>query len=127
MQKQFKQSGRLVYEYNPFHNLILASPTSLTVAQETFYFQTGDVCDFNISGSLIPLDLNHPLEIEIQPSYDGSINLISQDNLNQAILINSRFTAEELDTYRIIDRKGSNDTNLYEEQYLGAQTKLQSK
>ncbi len=124
LQKQFKQSGRLVYEYNPFHNLILSEDKVLDYKDQTFYFQTGDICDFNISGSLLPLDLNHPLELEIQPSYDGSVNLIAQDNLNQAILVNSRFSAEELDTYRIIDRKGSNDTNLYEEGYLQPQIKL---
>jgi len=40
------------------------------------------------------------------------------------LLVNSRFTAEELDTYRIIDRRGSNDTNIYEEDYLLQQTCL---
>lgn len=124
LQKQFKQSGRLVYEYNPFHNLILQSNKVLNYKDQDFYFQTGDICDFNVAGSLLPFNLNHPLELEIQPSYDGSINLIAQDNLNQAILVNSRFSAEELDTYRIIDRRGSNDTNLYEEQNLQPQIKL---
>jgi hypothetical protein len=113
--KQFLQSGRLVYEYNPLHNLILADATSLTIDQETFYFKTGDICDFNISGSLLPLDLSHPVSMEIQPSYDGSVNLVMVDNKNAALLINSRFSVLGLDMYRIVDRKGSNDSNLYEE------------
>jgi len=55
----------------------LSEDKVLDYKDQTFYFQTGDICDFNISGSLLPLDLNHPLELEIQPSYDGSVNLIA--------------------------------------------------
>ena len=35
-------------------------------------------------------DLNHPLEIECQDSYDGSVNLIFNDNIPR--LINTRFS-----------------------------------
>jgi hypothetical protein len=73
---------------------------------------------------LIPLNLKNPVNLEVQPSYDGSVNLIVYDNLNNALLVNSRFSVDELDTYRIIDRRGSNDTNLYEEKFLTSQIKL---
>ena len=37
-------------------------------------------------------DLNHPVDIEVQESYDGSVNLILNDDLNNPRIINSRFT-----------------------------------
>lgn len=124
LQRMYKQAGKLVYDYNPFHNLILAKPRELSLNGEEYYFKIGDIYDFDVDQSLIPLNLKNPVNLEIQPSYDGSVNVIAYDNLNNALLVNSRFSAEELDTYRIIDRKGTNDTNLYEEQYLKTQTKL---
>lgn len=72
------------------------------------------------AGSLIDLDteqlnfdLNHPVEIEVQPSYDGSVNLILNDDKNIPRLINFRFSVREKDTYEIVDRIGENDTNIY--------------
>jgi hypothetical protein len=57
--------------------------------------------------------LNHPVDIEIQPSYDGSVNLILNDDKNIPRLINSRFSVREKNTYEIVDRIGENDTNIY--------------
>ena len=72
------------------------------------------------AGSLIDLDtdklnfdINHPVNIEVQPSYDGSVNLILNDGKNIPRLINSRFSAREKNTYEIVDRIGENDTNIY--------------
>ena len=72
------------------------------------------------AGSLIDLDtdklnfdINHPVDIEVQPSYDGSVNLILNDGKNIPRLINSRFSAREKNTYEIVDRIGENDTNIY--------------
>ena len=58
-------------------------------------------------------DLEHPVDIEVQPSYDGSVNLILNDNKNIPRLINSRFSVREKNTYEIVDRIGENDTNIY--------------
>lgn len=125
LQRIYQQEGRLVYDYNPFHNLILQAPREpMSIDDKTYYFKQGDLYNFDVDASLIPFDLKHPIDLEIQPSYDGSVNVIAYDNLNQAILVNSRFSAEELDTYRIIDRRGFNDTNLYEEAYLKPQVQL---
>ena len=86
---------------------------------------------FAKAGSLIDLDtdklnfdLNHPVDITIQPSYDGSVNLILNDNKNIPRLINSRFSAREKSTYEIVDRIGENDTNIYNSKSFDKDTSL---
>ena len=64
---------------------------------------------------LINFSLNNPVQIEVQPSYDGSVNLILNDDRNPPRLINSRFSTKELNTYEIVDRIGDNDTNIYDD------------
>ena len=83
------------------------------------------------AGSLIDLDteqlnfdLDHPVEIEVQPSYDGSVNLLLNDNKNIPRLINSRFSVREKDTYEIVDRIGENDTNIYNSKTFDKDTSL---
>ena len=83
------------------------------------------------AGSLIDLDteklnfsLNHPVEIEVQPSYDGSVNLILNDDRNIPRLINSRFSVREKNTYEIVDRIGENDTNIYNSETFDKDTSL---
>jgi hypothetical protein len=68
--------------------------------------------------------LNHPVDIEIQPSYDGSVNLILNDDKNIPRLINSRFSVREKDTYEIVDRIGENDTNIYNSKTFDKDTSL---
>ena len=50
-----------------------------------------------------------------QYSYDGSVNLILNDGLNEPKLINTRFSATGQNTYEIVDRKGNADTNIYDD------------
>ena len=83
------------------------------------------------AGSLIDLDteklnfsLNNPVEIEVQPSYDGSVNLILNDDKNIPRLINSRFSVREKNTYEIVDRIGENDTNIYNSNSFDKDTSL---
>ena len=83
------------------------------------------------AGSVIDLDteqlnfdLNHPVDIEVQPSYDGSVNLILNDNKNIPRLINSRFSVREKNTYEIVDRIGENDTNIYNSKTFNKDTSL---
>ena len=83
------------------------------------------------AGSVIDLDteqlnfdLNHPVNIEVQPSYDGSVNLILNDNKNIPRLINSRFSVREKNTYEIVDRIGENDTNIYNSKTFNKDTSL---
>jgi hypothetical protein len=82
-------------------------------------------------GTIVDLDtehlnfsLNNPVEIEAQPSYDGSVNLILNDNRNIPRLINTRFTTRQLNTYEVVDRIGDNDTNLYDDSQFDLDTSL---
>jgi hypothetical protein len=50
-----------------------------------------------------------------QYSYDGSVNLIISDGINIPKLINTRFSATGKNTYEIVDRKGNNDSNIYDQ------------
>lgn len=75
--------------------------------------EKGELVDF-VTDEL-KFDLNHPVNIVPQYSYDGSVNLIINDGINTPKLINSRFSATGKNTYEIIDRKGNNDTNIYDQ------------
>ena len=75
--------------------------------------EAGELCDF-ITDEL-SFSLDHPVHIIPQHSYDCSVNLIINDGLNTPRLINSRFSATGRNTYEIVDRKGNNDTNIYDQ------------
>lgn len=75
--------------------------------------ESGELVDF-ITNEL-KLSLEHPVHIVPQHSYDGSVNLIINDGINIPRLINSRFSATGKNTYEVVDRKGNNDTNIYDQ------------
>ena len=75
--------------------------------------EAGELVDFVTSE--LSFDLSHPVEMLPQYSYDGSVNLILNDGLNIPRLINSRFTVTGRNTYKVVDRKGDNDTNIYDQ------------
>lgn len=75
--------------------------------------EAGEIVDF-ITNEL-NFDLEHPVEMLPQYSYDGSVNLILNDGKNSPKLINSRFSATGKNTYEVCDRKGNNDTNIYDQ------------
>lgn len=95
-----EQEGYLANKYSPFFNLVKNNNIS--------YFTTKNL-NFNI---------NKPLDIIIQDSYDGSVNLIINDDSNRPRLINSRFSTKENDTYVIPDHFGNKDTSLYDDNSL---------
>ena len=135
--------GNLVYEYNPFRNYRLTQDKYLyqgdyyTMEElqkefkitpsrdnkswegvpdnqdEPVLYEKGQLIDF-VTNEL-KFSLDHPVHIVPQYSYDGSVNLIINDGLNIPRLINSRFSATGRNTYEIVDRKGSNDTNIYDQ------------
>src|ERR1041385_4363952 len=69
--KIFNQMGDIVYEYNPFHNLRDSN--------------TGQLKDFTTDQ--LNFNLNKPLDLEVQPSYDGTVNLIVNDDLNPPLIV----------------------------------------
>ena len=82
-------------------------------SSEIALHEKGELTDF-ITDEL-SFNIEHPVNIVPQYSYDGSVNLILNDGINPPRLINSRFSATGMNTYEIIDRKGNNDTNIYDE------------
>lgn len=97
-----KEHGKLEYVYRPLNN-----------------FNGGE-----FTTNLLNFDINHPLQIDCQKSYDASVNLIFTDNKNIPRLINTRFSLYGGGEYKIIDRKGDEDTNQYEESDFEYSTSL---
>lgn len=105
--KVYNQEGDLKYEYNPLRNLRLA---------------TGELTEMRTNK--LNFSLNSPIDITVQPSYDGTVNLILNDDRNPPRLINTRFTPVEDKRYKIIDRNGNNDTNIYDIDNVDQTTRL---
>ena len=97
--RTIKNKGKIVYEYNPLYNY----------RNE----ETGELGDF-VSQKL-NFDLNHPVDMLPSYTYDGTVNLILNDDKNYPKLINTRFTDLGNNEYERIDRKGNADTNIYDD------------
>ena len=83
------------------------------VTDEIILHEKGELVDF-ITDEL-SFSIKSPVIITPQYSYDGSVNLIINDGVNIPRMINSRFSATGRNTYEIVDRKGNNDTNIYDQ------------
>ena len=105
--KKYPQEGDLRHTYSALRNKV--NPDDSLV-------------DFNTNE--LSINLNNPLNIECQPSYDGTVNLIINDDINPPRIINSRFTKIEDNRYRIINRNQKEQTNLYKEGQIDLQTRL---
>lgn len=68
--------------------------------------------------------LTNPIKTEIQPSYDGTVNIIFTDNINPPRIVNSRFSQLEGNRFEIIDRTGTNDENVYTDDNFETLTSL---
>lgn len=97
--------GSLVYQYNPFYNLQNPIPSDNESALK----------GLRINSKQAEIDITVPITLEVEPSYDDSVNLIIADNANPAKIVNSRFYQTSTMTYEIADRKGNLDTNIYSE------------
>lgn len=105
--KTYRQEGDLAHEYNPLRNML---------------DEDNKITDFNTDE--LDIDLNNPLNIECQPSYDGTVNLIINDDKNPPRIINSRFSKIEDNRYKIITRNQLEQTNLYRKGKIDQQTRL---
>lgn len=136
MYKVVPTEGYLAWEYNPLRNYRLnqnmyekdgkyyteeefftlnpnVNKDDLELPDNWILRESGELVDF-ITNEL-SFNLSNPVEILPQYSYDGSVNLILNDGLNIPRLINSRFTVTGKNTYKVVDRKGDNDTNIYDQ------------
>ena len=105
--KKYRQEGDMAHEYNPLRNVL---------------DENNQIVDFDTDE--LDIDLNHPLNLECQPSYDGTVNLIINDDKNPPRIINTRFSKIEDDRYKIINRNQREQTNLYKVGKIDQQTRL---
>ena len=70
--KTYPEEGEFQHAYSPLRNLV----------------KDGKLSDFTISVDKLPININNPLSIECQPSYDGTVNLIISDDENSIRCIN---------------------------------------
>ena len=105
--KSYPQEGDLQHSYSPLKTLLKSD---------------NSIANFNTTE--LSIDLNHPLNIECQPSYDGTVNLIINDDKNPPRIINSRFSKIEDNRFKIINRNQTEQTNLYKEGSVDLSTRL---
>lgn len=144
MCKKTPTEGNIVYEYNPFRNYRIdrdmfeyeghlytqeelksnfgiidnngtwqATKPGTDLQTLPVLVEAGSLVDFETDQ--LQFDIQHPVDIIPQYSYDGSVNLIFNDGKNIPRLVNSRFTTLSKNTYKVMDRKGNNDTNIYDQ------------
>ena len=118
--KKYNQEGDMAHEYRPLRNKLLAGQQQESETGQQI--KPKDLTDFRTKE--ISVDLDNPLNIECQPSYDGTVNLIINDDKNPPRIINTRFSAIEDNRYRIINRNQKEQTNIYEETMIDQQTRL---
>ena len=124
--KQLSQKGNLVYEYNPFKTFRINTTGDSELVDELGNpLPKGSILDLDTSK--LKFDLKHPVDMTIQPSYDGSVNVILNDGINEPRMINSRFSVTGMDTYQIVDREGDNDTNIYDKESFDTDISLYKK
>lgn len=100
----FEEDGNLLYEYKPFQNLkVTKSDGSI------------DLSDLSLPAYKANIDINKPISLDTEVSYDDSINLLVNDRTNPLKIVNSRFYLVDSSNYKIADRKGNVDTNIYTE------------
>lgn len=107
--KKYKDQGDIAWEYNPLRNL---------------KDKDDQITDFNVSNEKLNINLEKPIDIECQSSYDGSTNLIFNDDQNPPRIVNTRIALLENNRYKVINRNQIEQTNLYTEDKLDQQTRL---
>lgn len=106
------ESGEFVNEYKPLRNII-----DTTSNDES----KNNIVNFDVE---LNSDLTKPLDIDCQYSYDGTVNLILNDDCNAPRIINTRFSKLEDNHYKIINRNQLEQTNLYKDTEVDKQTRL---
>lgn len=118
--KKYNQEGDMAHEYQPLRNKLAVGDEQTDENGQVI--KPNDLVDFRTDE--IDVDLDNPLNLECQPSYDGTVNLIINDDKHPPRIINTRFSAIEDNRYRIINRNQKEQTNIYEETMIDQQTRL---
>ena len=111
--KKYQSEGDLSWEYNPLHNII----TDKGENNDPHALSDFDTAELN-------LDVEHPVEVEVQPSYDGSVNLIINDDHDVPRIVNSAFTVQEGWKYKRVIRDQQKQTNYHHEGDIEKTTRL---
>lgn len=107
---------KLQYVYKPLHNLV--KETKDSNGQITRSLNDLRTTKFNF-------DLEHHIEIDFQPSYDESINIIFNDGKNIPRLVNNGFSPYGNNEVKIVKRiQNLLETNVYEEENFEYNTSL---
>lgn len=69
-------------------------------------------------------DYQTPVEMELVDEYDGSENIIINNDKKFPTLINSRFSVQENNTYLIPEHSGNSVTNIYNEDSFNIESSL---
>jgi hypothetical protein len=99
--------GKMQEKYSALHNLLTSE---------------GQISAFR--SDKLNYNLNSSIEIDTQLSYDDSINLILNNNIDSPRIINSRFAKLGNDKYEYIVRTQQNQTNIYTEDNVDSETDL---
>jgi len=102
--------GALIYKYAPFKNLKKEAVQDLT--------------SLRLDTRLANVNINTVVSVEAEVSYDNSVNLVINDKTNSPKIINSRFYLTGENYYKIADRDGDLDTNIYNESTFAGETSL---
>ena len=97
--------GNLINQYAPFRNLL----------------DEGELKDLTLECNLIK---NSPIELTIEPAYDESVNLIFTDKNSIPRLVNSRFYLTDSEHFKIPERKGNVNTNIYTKENFEIESSL---
>jgi len=68
----FPEDGNLVYDYLPFQNLKITSQTQGQI----------DLAPLTLNAKIANIDINKPIFLDTEISYDDSINLLINDQVN---------------------------------------------
>lgn len=103
---EMNKSGELQNAYSPLQNLMTNE----------------DLGDFTTKN--LNLSPDNPVDIIITDEYDGSQNLILNDDKNEPRLINSRMSVQENHTFLIPEHSGNSVTNVYDDDTLNKDISL---
>lgn len=103
---EINKEGELQNAYAPLQNLMTSE----------------DIGDFTTDQ--LNLSVHNPVDIIITDEYDGSQNLIVNDDVNEPRLINSRMSVQENHKFKLPQHSGNCVTNVYDNDTLGKDISL---